>query len=60
MSNDEQPYILLVVNEDGHFILAKACESESDGFEKARKYDRGDNDVSLIPCDGFEGFDKDL
>ena len=57
---NEQSYLMLVMDEDGHFIRAKACESKEKGFEKSRKYERGGNDVSLIPCEEFEGFDKDL
>lgn len=56
---DEQSYLMLVMDE-GHFVLAKACESKEEGMRKSRKYDRGGNEVSLIPCDEFEGFDKDI
>lgn len=55
-STSLQKYLLTVMNEEGHFIRAEACECESKAVEKAKGYD--DRDVTLIPCDSFVGFNQ--
>jgi hypothetical protein len=42
------------MNDDGHFVRAEACRNRGEAMSRSEEFE--DFDVTLIPCDSFEGF----
>lgn len=49
-----QGFLLTVMNDDGHFVRAEACRNRGEAMSRSEDFE--DFDVTLIPCDSFEGF----